>query len=102
MVAALCANGERRDIVNTRQELDGIFKALLDVETGTRGYVITGDKQFLEPLNNTTTNLSARFDRLVDIGSTATRDDESRRRIAGETQAASISKSRVISAVRKF
>jgi signal transduction histidine kinase/FixJ family two-component response regulator len=56
-----------RDVVTTRDELDDILKALLDAETGTRGYVITGDKSFLEPLNSSSTNFSARFDHLLEL-----------------------------------
>jgi len=56
-----------RDIVTAREELDGVLKSLLDTETAMRGYVITGDKQFLEPLNSSSTNLSARFNHLVEL-----------------------------------
>jgi signal transduction histidine kinase/CheY-like chemotaxis protein len=50
-----------------REDLNGILKSLLDAETGARGYVITGDKKFLEPVNDGSTNLSARFDHLIEL-----------------------------------
>ncbi len=34
-----------------------VHDSLLDLETGERGYVITGDKNFLEPFNEAETNL---------------------------------------------
>jgi signal transduction histidine kinase len=48
-----------------RNELDRIIKSLLDLETGERGYVITGNKQFLEPFNQAETNLPTQFNQLV-------------------------------------
>ncbi len=56
-----------RQAVAIRQELDGVLKLLLDTETSERGYIITGDKKFLEPLTEGETNLPARFDRLVEL-----------------------------------
>jgi signal transduction histidine kinase/CheY-like chemotaxis protein len=56
-----------RDVSEIHQELDGILKSLLDAETGTRGYVITGDKKFLEPVNAGSTNMSPQFDNLVEL-----------------------------------
>ncbi|AGY57162.1 CHASE3 domain-containing protein [Gloeobacter kilaueensis] len=35
--------------LEVRLEIDRCLKNLLDAETGTRGYVITGDDEFLEP-----------------------------------------------------
>jgi len=49
----------------TRDELFGVYQSLLDMETGERGYVITGDKNFLEPFNEAEMNLPAHFDNLV-------------------------------------
>ncbi|MGH7950392.1 MAG: ATP-binding protein [Limisphaerales bacterium] len=54
-----------RSIIKIRNGFDAIFKSLLDSETGMRGYVITGDKSFLAPFNETETNLPAQFDQLV-------------------------------------
>jgi signal transduction histidine kinase/CheY-like chemotaxis protein len=48
-----------------RENLAQILKLLLDAETGARGYVITGDKRFLEPLAGAETNLPAAFDALA-------------------------------------
>jgi signal transduction histidine kinase len=49
----------------TRDELLEIYQSLLNLETGERGYVITGDKKFLKPFNQAETNLPPQFDRLV-------------------------------------
>ena len=54
-----------RQVTFTRDELQKVFQSLLDLETGERGYVITGDKKFLEPFNDAETNLPAQFDNLV-------------------------------------
>ena len=62
-----------RKAVAIRQQVDGVFKSLLDIETSERGYIITGDKQFLEPLNEGVTNLPGQFDHLMDL----TRDNPS-------------------------
>jgi signal transduction histidine kinase/CheY-like chemotaxis protein len=50
-----------------RDDLNGILKSLLDTETGERGYVITGHKEFLEPFNQAATNLPAQFNDLVSL-----------------------------------
>jgi signal transduction histidine kinase/FixJ family two-component response regulator len=54
-----------KQVTLTRNELHEVYTSLLDAETGERGYVITGDKNFLEPFNNAVTNLPAHFDNLV-------------------------------------
>jgi len=54
-----------KQTVAIRDGLNTILKSLLDLETGERGYVITGNKQFLEPFNQAETNLPAEFNRLV-------------------------------------
>ncbi len=56
-----------RKAVAIRQQLDGVFNLLLDIETSERGYVITGDKKFLDPLNQGETNLPALFDHLTEL-----------------------------------
>jgi signal transduction histidine kinase/DNA-binding NarL/FixJ family response regulator len=56
-----------RKAVAIRQGLDEVFTLLLDTETSERGYVITGDKKFLDPLNEGKTNLPARFDHLMEL-----------------------------------
>ena len=55
--------GKQADAI--RGDLNGILKLLLDLETGERGYVITGNKQFLEPFNEAETNLPPQFNQLV-------------------------------------
>ena len=54
-----------RQITETRDVLHGILESLLDLETGERGYIITGNKKFLEPFNEAETNLPPQFDHLV-------------------------------------
>ena len=48
-----------------RDELFGVYRSLLDMETGERGYVISGNKTFLDPFNQAVTNLPSQFGRLV-------------------------------------
>jgi signal transduction histidine kinase/FixJ family two-component response regulator len=54
-----------KGVTFTRDELREVYQSLLDLETGERGYVITGDKKFLEPFDNAETNLPAHFENLV-------------------------------------
>jgi signal transduction histidine kinase/CheY-like chemotaxis protein len=42
-----------------------VLNGLLDAETGARGYVITGNKNFLQPFNESVTNLPVCFDALA-------------------------------------
>ncbi len=56
-----------RQMSATRQDLDDIFRYLVDAETGTRGYVITGNTNFLGPLNEADVKLPARLDDLVQL-----------------------------------
>jgi signal transduction histidine kinase/CheY-like chemotaxis protein len=49
------------------KELIGVYSTLLDAERGVRGFVITNDKKFLQPLDVATTNLPAQFDQLVEL-----------------------------------
>jgi signal transduction histidine kinase/CheY-like chemotaxis protein len=56
-----------REAVSVREELDAVLKVLLDAETAQRGFTITGDERFLEPLNEGNTNLSPRFERLGEL-----------------------------------
>jgi signal transduction histidine kinase/CheY-like chemotaxis protein len=44
-----------------------VLRLLVDCETGERGYVITGDEAFLEPMLTGQTNLATELDHLVDI-----------------------------------
>ena len=59
------AEGRQMDTI--RQDLDGIMQYLTDAESGTRGYVITGNTNFLAPLNEAMTNIPPRFDELVQL-----------------------------------
>ena len=52
-------------VAATRDQLHEVYQSLLNLETGERGYVITGDKKFLEPFSEAETNLPAQFDSLV-------------------------------------
>ena len=49
--------------VSTQQ----VLKLLVDCETGERGFVITGDEVFLEPMLAGQTNLTSELDHLVDL-----------------------------------
>jgi signal transduction histidine kinase/CheY-like chemotaxis protein len=49
------------------KELDGVYSTLLDAERSVRGFVITNDKNFLQPLDVAKTNLPAQFDQLVEL-----------------------------------
>jgi signal transduction histidine kinase/CheY-like chemotaxis protein len=54
-----------KQTVAIRDDLNNIIKSLLDLETGERGYVITGNKEFLQPFNQAETNLPEQFNQLV-------------------------------------
>ena len=56
-----------RQVTMTRNELNHLYESLLDLETGERGYIITGDKEYLEPFLMARTNLPNQFDRLVTL-----------------------------------
>ena len=56
-----------RQVTLARDELHKVYQSLLDLETGERGYVITGDKKYLEPFIEAETNLPAHFDSLVNL-----------------------------------
>lgn len=47
-----------------RAELQGLLTALLDQETGERGYLLTGDEAFLEPFTAGRARTAASLDRL--------------------------------------
>ena len=40
------------------QELEGVLSSLKDAETGQRGYIITGDKKYLDPYNSAVTKVN--------------------------------------------
>jgi len=50
-----------------RDELSGILNSLREMETGERGYVITGNQDFLDPFHQAEAGMSAKFSRLVDL-----------------------------------
>jgi len=58
---------EGRQMNTIRQDLDSIMQYLTDAESGTRGYVITGNTNFLAPLNEAIANIPPRFDDLVQL-----------------------------------
>ncbi|HSY16720.1 MAG TPA: ATP-binding protein [Candidatus Acidoferrales bacterium] len=54
-----------KDLASTRAELHQVYRSLLELESGERGYVITGDKKYLDSFYEAETNLPAYFDNLV-------------------------------------
>ncbi len=56
-----------KDMTTVHEDLNQVLKSLLDVETGERGYVITGQKTFLEPFNSGQTNIPVEFSQLVGL-----------------------------------
>ncbi len=56
-----------RKLTAIRDDTNGILKSLLDAETGTRGYVITGDTNYLDPFLDATNSLLPQFTHLVSI-----------------------------------
>jgi signal transduction histidine kinase/CheY-like chemotaxis protein len=56
-----------KQVTLARQQLDETVQSLLDAETSQRGYILTGDKTFLEPYDMAETNLPACMDQLTDM-----------------------------------
>jgi signal transduction histidine kinase/DNA-binding NarL/FixJ family response regulator len=54
-----------KQVTITREELLEVYQSLLDLETGERGYVITGDEIFLKPFNQAKATLQSQFDSVV-------------------------------------
>jgi C4-dicarboxylate-specific signal transduction histidine kinase len=54
------------DVLDT---LEMAMRAMLDQETGVRGYLISGDEKFLEPYHNGVDNFSAAMRRIKDLTS---------------------------------
>lgn len=50
-----------------RQQAGTLLQALVDAETGQRGYVITGDAAYLSPYNRAIANLDETYQRLLDL-----------------------------------
>ena len=67
----LMAQGRKLSAI--RDDMDAIFKSLLDAETATRGYVITGNTNYLQPYMAATNNMPTQFVQLVElVGSDST------------------------------
>src|SRR5262249_30172440 len=49
--------------------LDVVFGALVDAETGERGFIITGKESYLTPLHEAETGFDEAFDKLMAIAS---------------------------------
>jgi signal transduction histidine kinase/FixJ family two-component response regulator len=58
---------EGRKLTAIRDDTDEILKSMLDAETCTRGYVITGDPSYLAPFNHVTNSLLPQFTHLVSV-----------------------------------
>src|SRR5687768_6921094 len=43
------------------REVDGVLKSLVDMETGLRGFAVTGDEKFLEPMQHGKTGFTQHF-----------------------------------------
>lgn len=55
------------------KNLDDVLSLLKDVETGQRGYLLTGEEQFLKPYNDALKEISTSYNRLeVDVNKTPT------------------------------
>jgi methyl-accepting chemotaxis protein len=67
-------------------EVDGMMKALVDIETGKRGFVITGDERFLEPLNAGRTEFARHYARARELSADNPRQQERLRRLRDEEQ----------------
>ncbi|MFN5349192.1 MAG: CHASE3 domain-containing protein [Polaromonas sp.] len=49
---------------NTRSALSELLQAMLDAETGQRGYLLTGNKAYLEPYDETLKTITRQLDQL--------------------------------------
>ena len=47
--------------------LSDVLSTMIDVETGQRGYVLTGDRQFLQPYERATPQIQSQIDRLREL-----------------------------------
>src|SRR5438132_4263611 len=48
----------------TRSALSRVMQLVLDAETGSRGYLLTGDPRYLEPYNAAVAEIGQQLDRL--------------------------------------
>ncbi len=55
------------EAVAIQEHIDTILRLLVDTETAQRGFTITGDERFLDPLSMGETNVPTQFERLVEI-----------------------------------
>ena len=76
-----------KQVTLTRNELLQVNNSRLDLETAERGYVITGDKHFLETFTQAKTNLLAHFENLVALVHTDPTMLESVTALRADTQA---------------
>jgi signal transduction histidine kinase/CheY-like chemotaxis protein len=56
-----------KQITQSRSVLGQIYESALDLETGERGYVITGNREFLQPFYLAVTNLPGEFGHLMEL-----------------------------------
>ena len=56
----------------TRSELNELMQSMLDAETGQRGYLLTGNTNYLEPYNETLKTINQQLDQLRNIFSPST------------------------------
>lgn len=61
------ANGWDKHTYEVLLECRGMIKSLIDIETGQRGFAITGDEKFLEPLNNGLIEFDKYFNRTKEL-----------------------------------
>ncbi|MBU3195117.1 methyl-accepting chemotaxis protein [Clostridium algidicarnis] len=61
------------------READLLTTSIVDMETGIRGYGITGDKEYLEPFNNGKLEVKEHLDRLIEL---TEGDEEQQTRLA--------------------
>ncbi|GLR26939.1 methyl-accepting chemotaxis protein [Limnobacter litoralis] len=55
------------DTHTTLYELDAILRSLLNIQTGERGFAVTGDENYLEPYNLGTSSIGAHFKKAQDM-----------------------------------
>ena len=58
---------EVREIQSVRENLNDIRRLLVGAESAARGYVVTGNEQFLAPLTDARAALPGRFNRLIQL-----------------------------------
>ena len=71
---------DARDAIRYDQLLSGLFFLALDAETGQRGYLLTGDKTYLEPYLKAVAGLPAQLAALDEL---TAKDDARRQQMSG-------------------